>query len=122
MPIVPSNRVFPSGSEIATLRAPILPPIPVLFSVTNGCPYLIESQFPIVRASTSAVPPGVKGATIVVGPCGTFAAKARAAGKQLANNSRAVRREIDMMDPLFLVWARKDLVRAHKESKDPCNI
>src|SRR4051812_1910790 len=39
---------------------PTLPEPPVLFSMMSGCPSSLDTDSPVSRADTSAVPPGAK--------------------------------------------------------------
>src|SRR5262245_26739824 len=48
----------------------MLPPAPVLFSTTTGCPHLAWSLSPMMRASTSLMPPPGKGTMNFTGRAG----------------------------------------------------
>jgi hypothetical protein len=43
-------RVWPSGSELATILAPTDPPAPARFSTMNGCPSAAVSRSAMMRA------------------------------------------------------------------------
>ena len=64
------SRVYPSGSALATMSAPMLPPAPGLFSMMIGCPSVLASSSPTARASTSTRPPAGNGATMRIGRFG----------------------------------------------------
>jgi hypothetical protein len=58
-PLKPMSRVWPSGSDLATKSAPMLPPPPPLFSTITGWPSALESSGAMRRASTSLVLPTI---------------------------------------------------------------
>src|SRR5262245_14713630 len=63
----PINRVYPSGFELVTAPAPIMPPAPGRFSTTTGWPRISLMGGAIMRAVTSRLPPGANGTTIRIG-------------------------------------------------------
>src|SRR5688572_21866721 len=63
------------------MSAPMLPPAPVLFSTTTGCPHASLSFCPSRRATTSVVPPAANGTTIFTGFDGNACAAASAGAK-----------------------------------------
>ncbi len=70
MPVVPKSSVWPSGADLATMAAPMLPPAPERFSTTTGCLSATASRSARSRPITSVDPPGAKGTTSVTGPFG----------------------------------------------------
>src|SRR5262245_50453112 len=61
------SSVGPSGVDVATMLAPIVPPAPVRVSMTTGCPRPSLIFVPMRRARTSDVPPGENGTTMRTG-------------------------------------------------------
>ncbi len=61
--------VWPSGSAVATMRAPIVPPWPGLFSTTTA-PIETDSFCATSRAITSTGPPAPNGTIILIGLVG----------------------------------------------------
>src|SRR4029077_17515080 len=59
------KSVYPSGGASLTGSAPTLPPPPGRLSSSTGCFTLSDSFCPTRRISTSALPPGVNGITMV---------------------------------------------------------
>src|SRR6266702_2965896 len=55
-----TRSVWPSGGALATKSVPMLPPEPVLFSMTTGCPNAPDRRGPSARAVKSVIPPGGK--------------------------------------------------------------
>src|SRR4051812_621732 len=53
--------VWPSGSALATTPAPMVPPAPGRFSITNDCPNCSERRCATVRAMMSVALPAVNG-------------------------------------------------------------
>ncbi len=53
-----SSMVWPSGADLATRSAPMLPLAPARFSTTTGWPRLSESSWLMARAMMSDEPPG----------------------------------------------------------------
>ena len=59
VPIVAEAMVYPSGLELRTASIPIMPPAPILFSTTNGCPNRAWSFSATIRVRTSEALPAV---------------------------------------------------------------
>src|SRR6476659_2067535 len=57
----PSRIVYPSGADLATKSAPMLPPAPGLFSTTTDWPHNSLNFCAMPRPTTSSGPPGGKG-------------------------------------------------------------
>jgi hypothetical protein len=68
--------VWPSGAELITALAALMPPAPGMFSITKRWPSLSPSFSATRRAVTSATPPGPNGRTILTGRSGYFCAAA----------------------------------------------
>jgi len=66
-PLIPTSSVLPSAGALATASVPMLPPAPVRFSTTNGCPMDSCSAAPSVRPTMSGVDPGGNGTTSLTG-------------------------------------------------------
>ena len=64
------RMVWPSGAARATESAPITPPPPGRFSITNGLPSRCSRRWPKSRAKNSVLPPGVNGTMKVTGCAG----------------------------------------------------
>ena len=60
-----ANRVYPSGSDLNTISAPIFPPAPVLFSTMMPDGHFLANFSDKTRGRISAVPPAGKGTTIL---------------------------------------------------------
>ena len=56
----PIKRVYPSGFDLATKSAPMVPAAPDLFSITIVCPKISLILGAIARATISVPPPGAK--------------------------------------------------------------
>src|SRR5687767_4145487 len=93
VPMLPITNVYPSGGDLATRSAPMLPPAPPLFSTTTGCPHASVSLAAMARPKVSAIPPTANGTTILIGlvgyawawaaPANASAARAMPAAKVL---------------------------------------
>ena len=83
--------VYPSALDLATASAPMLPPLPALFSTTTVWPQSSPSFWPRMRATISVVPPGANGTTNLTTLAGQFGACAMAAELSNAHNSMPVR-------------------------------
>ena len=64
--------MWPSGVAFATMAVPIVPPAPVRFSITTGCPQFSLIFCAMMRASVSVPPPGENGTTKRIGLVGNF--------------------------------------------------
>src|SRR6185503_2632322 len=71
--------VVPSGGDLATALAPIVPPAPGRFSITTVWPHISLSFWPIVLARMSVALPAVNGTTIFTGLVGKSCADASVA-------------------------------------------
>src|SRR5215207_7790746 len=74
--VVPAaiSIVWPSGCARATASAPTMVLPPGLFSTCTGLPSAADIRSAISRVTTSVLPPGEKGTTIVTGRDGKAAA------------------------------------------------
>src|SRR5262245_36265579 len=70
--------VVPSGGDLATWLAPIVPPAPGRFSITTVWFHISLSFCPTVRARMSVALPAVNGTTIFTGLLGNSCASAGA--------------------------------------------
>src|SRR5690606_20600253 len=70
------SKVYPSGLDRATAAVPTLPPAPSLFSTTTLFPQRAPSLSAIRRPTTSVVPPGENGTTMLTERLGQSAAAA----------------------------------------------
>src|ERR1700704_456749 len=90
--VLPSSSVWPSGSDSATARAPIVPPAPGRLSMTTLCPRIALTRCPIRRARTSAGPPGAKPTTSRMGFVGKACADAVPLAAQATQAPSAIER------------------------------
>ena len=65
-----NNRVWPSGADLATASAPMVPPAPPLFSTTTCWPSCSDNSAAKARADKSVNEPGAKGTTMRKGLVG----------------------------------------------------
>jgi hypothetical protein len=56
-PLPPTSKVWPSAGAFTTASVPILPPAPLRFSTTNGCPMAFCNRSASVRPMMSGVVP-----------------------------------------------------------------
>jgi hypothetical protein len=88
-----SSSVWPSGRAVATAWLATMLPALGLLSTTTAWPSVRAICSATARAVMSAMPPGAKGTTTVIGRSGKRAwAPARHAGKAVAASSSACRR------------------------------
>jgi hypothetical protein len=69
-PADPIRIVWPSGVAEVTATMPIAAPAPGRFSTTKRWPTVVDSRWPITRATMSLVPPGGNGTTSRTGCAG----------------------------------------------------
>src|SRR5512135_192354 len=74
--LVAMNKVYPSGADLATMSAPILPAAPGRFSTMTGSPSSGRRFSASTRAVTSVLPPGGYGTTSLIGREGQVSANA----------------------------------------------
>ncbi len=65
-----TSSVKPSGADLATTPAPIVPPAPARLSMMTGWPHNSASFCPTVRARMSVALPAVNGTTMRTGLLG----------------------------------------------------
>src|SRR4051812_43584126 len=82
------RSVYPSGADLATASAAMLPPAPGRFSTTTGCPRARPSGSASDRATTSGWPPGAKGTTIRSGFVGCQSASATEEASAASNRRK----------------------------------
>jgi hypothetical protein len=68
--------VYPSAGAFAAIAAPIVPPAPPRFSITNCWPSICESLAVSGRATVSVPPPGGNGTITLTGLLGQSCASA----------------------------------------------
>src|SRR3982074_3247999 len=95
--VLPSSSVWPSGSDSATARAPIVPPAPGRLSMTTLCPRIALTRCPIRRAMTSAGAPGAKPTTSRMGFVGKACADAPRAAQATQAPTAIERRSVRLL-------------------------
>src|SRR5450759_911123 len=84
--LVAIKNVYPSGADLTTASAPILPPAPGRLSMTTVWPSSGRRLSAITRAVTSVLPPGGYGTTSLIGLEGQVSANA---GNAACSKSKA---------------------------------
>src|SRR5215470_637114 len=69
-----ASKVYPSGSDVKTVSAPILPAAPARFSTMTGCPSFWCRPSATIRVTVSTPPPAGTQTMILIGLFGKLAA------------------------------------------------
>ena len=99
-----SNRVWPSGADLATWSAPGLPLAPGLFSTMTVCFRASGRGWLMTRAMMSDEPPGGYGTMILIGLLGQACAPACRATHNSAAN-------VSIFFMAFLGWVQRNMRR-----------
>src|SRR5262245_2685203 len=114
-PAVVRKMVWPSGSDFATMSAPITPLAPALFSMMTGWPSESFILSAMSRPTRSVGPPGGNAITMRIGRDGKFCANVGPARAAIPSNANTARRWDRSMSPSKVVGCQFSVNRRGRE-------